>query len=119
MAYVYLRKNGRVEIREAHSTRKGPRSRTLASFQGALTEEHLGRAESAATRRFDRAAIRARARKLGVPILAPSAARSQDRVSVPITIDDVVAVKYIGAPTRRSARGSSPRRALHTTPFST
>ena len=52
MAYLYVRKSGRVEIREAHSTRKGPRSRTLASFQGALGEEHLspGRATLLGTR---------------------------------------------------------------------
>jgi hypothetical protein len=68
MAYLYVRKNGRVEIREAHSTQRGPRSRTLASFQGALTEEHLERAELASTRSFDRDAIRARASELGVPI---------------------------------------------------
>jgi len=73
MAYLYVRRSGRVEIREAHSTRKGPRSRTLASFQGPLTEDHLDRAESAATRAFDRDAIRARARQLGVAIAAPSA----------------------------------------------
>jgi hypothetical protein len=75
MAYLYVRKNGRVEIREAHSTPRGPRSRTLASFRGALTEEHLERAESASARAFDRDAVRARARELGVPI-APSSADS-------------------------------------------
>jgi hypothetical protein len=73
MAYLYVRKSGRVEIREAHSTRKGPRSRTLASFQAPLTEARLDRAESAATRPFDRAAIRARARELGIPIEASGA----------------------------------------------
>jgi hypothetical protein len=81
MSYLYVRKSGRVEIREAHSTRRGPRSRTLASFQGALTEEHLDRAESAAARAFDRAAIRARARQLGVPI-ARSSADSEARALV-------------------------------------
>ena len=73
MAYLYVRKNGRAEIREAYNTPKGPRSRTLASFQGALTEEHLDRAGSAAVGAFDRDAIRARARKLGVPIARASA----------------------------------------------
>jgi hypothetical protein len=73
MAYLYVRKSGRIEIREAHSTPRGPRSRTLASFRGALTEEHLDRAESASTGAFDRAAVRARAMELGVPI-APSSA---------------------------------------------
>jgi hypothetical protein len=68
MAYLYVRKSGRVEIREAHSTPRGPRSRTLASFKGALTEEQLDRAESASTRPFDREAIRIRANELGVPM---------------------------------------------------
>ena len=68
MAYLYVRKSGRAEIREAHTTPKGPRSRTLASFQGALTEEHLERAAAASTRHFDRDAIRARARELGIPV---------------------------------------------------
>lgn len=73
MAYVYLRKNGRVEIREAHSTPRGPRSRTLASFTGALTEDHLDRAEAASSRAFDRDALRERVRELGIPIAGSSA----------------------------------------------
>ena len=73
MAYLYARKSGRVEIREAHSTPRGPRSRTLASFRGALTEDHLDRAESASTRPFDREAIRLRATELGVPVARSSA----------------------------------------------
>ncbi len=73
MAYLYMRKSGRVEIREARSTPKGPRSRTLASFTGALTELHLDRAEAAATRAFDRQALRARAAKLGIPVARSSA----------------------------------------------
>ncbi len=68
MAYLYVRKNGRVEIREARATARGPRSRTLASFKGALCEAHLDRAESAAAGRFDRDALCARARALGVPV---------------------------------------------------
>lgn len=73
MAYLYVRRNGRVEIREAHSTPRGPRSRTLASFKGALTEEHLDRAESASTRPFDRDAIRSRAKELGIALVRSSA----------------------------------------------
>ena len=73
MAYLYVRKSGRVEIREAHSTPSGPRSRTLASFKGTLTEEHLDRAESASARGFDRDAICRRARELGVSIARSSA----------------------------------------------
>lgn len=68
MAYLYARKNGRREIREAHTTPRGPRSRTLASFTGALLPEHLDRAEAAAKRPFDRAKLQARARVLGIPV---------------------------------------------------
>jgi len=68
MAYLYRRQGGRVEIREAHSTPRGPRSRTLVSFRGALLPEHLDRAEAAARRPFDRDALRRRARKLGVAV---------------------------------------------------
>lgn len=76
MAYVYVRKGGRVEIREARATPRGPRSRTLASFRGALSEADLDRAESAATRAVDRAAVRRRAAELGVPI-APTCADAE------------------------------------------
>lgn len=67
MAYLYRRKDGRAEIREAHSTPRGPRSRTLASFRGPLTDEHLDRAETASARGIDRDAIRERAVQLGIP----------------------------------------------------
>lgn len=73
MAYLYLRKSGRVEIREARATPRGPRSRTLASFRDALTDEELDRAEAAASRPLDREALRERAAELGVPVVAPSA----------------------------------------------
>ena len=73
MAYLYLRRGGRVEIREARSTPRGPRSRTLASFQGALTDAHLERAASAAARPVDRDALRRRAQQLGVPVVRASA----------------------------------------------
>jgi hypothetical protein len=79
MAYLYVRPNGRVEIREAHSTPRGPRSRTLVGFRGDLTEETLDRAESVAARPFDREALRARARELGIgvaPLRADAAARA-------------------------------------------
>lgn len=73
MAYLYVRRTGRVEVREAHSTPRGPRSRTLASFRGPLSDEILDRAESASTGRFDRDALRARAAELGVRV-APAVA---------------------------------------------
>lgn len=73
MAYLYARKSGRTEIREARSTGRGPRSYTLASFRGVLTAEHLDRAASAARRPFDRAAIVARAIALEIPVARASA----------------------------------------------
>jgi hypothetical protein len=68
MAYLYRRPNGRIEVREAHSTERGPRSRTLVSFQGTLEPEHLERAEARATRPLDRARLLARARELDIPV---------------------------------------------------
>src|SRR5258706_9061951 len=73
MAYLYQRRDGRIEIRESTATPHGPRSRTLASFRGALRPEHLERAETAARRRFDREAIARRARELGVAVEAETA----------------------------------------------
>ena len=73
MAYLYRRKGGRAEIREAHSTERGPRSRTLASFRGPLRHEHLDRAEAAAQRAFDRGALVRRARELGIAVEQPRA----------------------------------------------
>jgi hypothetical protein len=67
MAYLRRRRDGRIEIREAMATRAGPRARTLAVFRGALAPDVLERAAGQARRPFDRAALRARARALGVP----------------------------------------------------
>jgi hypothetical protein len=67
MAYLFRRRDGRLEIREAVATPRGPRARTLASFRGALAPEILEQAEARATRPFDRAALLARARALRVP----------------------------------------------------
>jgi len=79
MAYLYVRKGGRTEIREAHSTARGPRSRTLVSFRGALRLEHLDRAEAAARRPFDRHALLRRARELGMAVEeSPSDAAARD-----------------------------------------
>jgi len=73
MAYLYQRKGGRAEIREAHTTARGPRSRTLVSFRGPLRYEHLDRAEAAARRPFDRDALERRARELGIGVEEPRA----------------------------------------------
>jgi hypothetical protein len=68
MAYLRKRRDGRVEIRESVATRAGPRARTLAVFRGALAPDVMERAAGLARRPFDRAALRARARALGVPL---------------------------------------------------
>jgi len=56
------------EIRECVRTDRGPRQRALARFRGALTPEVLDEAQSQARRPFDRDALIARARRLGVPV---------------------------------------------------
>jgi hypothetical protein len=68
MAYLVRRPDGKLEIREAVSTRRGPRSRTLSSFRGALTPERLERAAARATRPFDRTALAERAAALALPV---------------------------------------------------
>jgi hypothetical protein len=64
MAYVIARKDGRFEIRESHTTPRGPRSRTLATF-GVLTDAVLEHAWGRARSHFDKRAIRQRAVELG------------------------------------------------------
>ena len=66
MAYLVRRAGKRFDLREAIATPDGPRSRTLTTFRAPLTPEVLERAAARATRRFDRAAILARAADLGI-----------------------------------------------------
>jgi hypothetical protein len=68
VAYLRKRRDGRVEIRESAATPAGPRARTLQVFRGALAPDVLERAAAVARRPFDRAALRERARALGVPV---------------------------------------------------
>jgi hypothetical protein len=68
MAYLVLRPNNRIEIRESRSTARGPRSRQLARFVGALTPAVLARAAGRADRPFDAAALVRRARVLGISV---------------------------------------------------
>lgn len=68
MAYFAKRSGGRLDIREAVATAQGPRSRTLATFRGALTPEILERAERRATRPFARGRLLERAVALGIPV---------------------------------------------------
>jgi hypothetical protein len=46
VAYLFRRADGRLEIREAVATPRGPRARTLAAFRGALSPEILERARA-------------------------------------------------------------------------
>jgi len=73
MAYLVVRRGGRVEVREAHNTARGPRSRVLASFKGALTGRVLDVAAAAARRPFDRERVLERASEIGIPIERRSA----------------------------------------------
>ena len=68
MAYLVRRRGERIEIRESASTARGPRSRTLARFTGALTPAVLAAAEARAVRPFDPRALVRRARALGIPV---------------------------------------------------
>lgn len=70
MAYLVIRDRDRIEIRESRSTAKGPRSRQLARFSGALTPAVLARAAARATRPFDPQALVRRARVMGIPVEA-------------------------------------------------
>ena len=72
MAYLVRRSRTRFEIRESHSTPKGPRSRVLTSFLEALTRDVLDRAAARAGRPFDAARLVRRARALGIPVLERS-----------------------------------------------
>jgi hypothetical protein len=67
MAFLY-RRGDRVEIRESRATPRGPRSRTLASFRGALSPDVLAQAAARASGRFDAEALRAQARAKGVAV---------------------------------------------------
>jgi len=66
MAYLVRRPSGTLQVRECVRTPGGPRSRTLASFSGALDDAVLAEAERKATQPIDRARLVERARALGV-----------------------------------------------------
>ena len=66
MAYLIRRPGGSVQIRECSRTECGPRSRTLASFRGALNAHVLDQAARRAERPFDREDLIAKARIMGI-----------------------------------------------------
>jgi len=70
MAFLTRRPGGRIEIRETLRTERGPRSRTLVGFRGALSPEVLAAAAARAELPFDRASLVARARELHIPVVA-------------------------------------------------
>ena len=66
MAYLVRRPGGRVQIRECVRTERGPRSRMLASFRGALNDHALDQAARNAVRPLDREDLIAKAQTKGV-----------------------------------------------------
>lgn len=67
MAFIVPVKGGRFEIRESHSTPKGPRSRTLVSFTE-LTDEIVEKAQAKTEAPLDPEKLREAARRAGAPI---------------------------------------------------
>jgi len=66
MAYLVRRGGGKVQIRECVRTERGPRSRMLASFHGALDDHALDQAARKAVRPLDREDLIAKAQTMGV-----------------------------------------------------
>ena len=75
MTFVVSRPGRPWEIRESVVTPSGPRARTLATFR-VLDGSVLDRAESAATRTFDRALVRRAAIRQGAPVEEATADRA-------------------------------------------
>lgn len=67
MAFIVPTKRGRFELRESRSTPKGPRARTLASFD-ALSDEVIEKGQAKAAKRLDPDLLRAAARRVGAPV---------------------------------------------------
>lgn len=76
MAFVVPTQKGAYEIRESHSTPKGPRSQTLASFRE-LTDEVIDKARAKAGKALTAEELRRAARKAGAPV----AGRPVDRAA--------------------------------------
>lgn len=67
MAFLVPRKNGAWEIRETHSTPKGPRSTTLATFRE-LDGEVIERARARTSQPLDPEELRQAALRAGAPV---------------------------------------------------
>ena len=70
MAFVVPTRPGRFEIRESHSTARGPRSKTLASFRE-LTDDVIETARTKATTPPSAEELRRAARRAGAPVARP------------------------------------------------
>jgi len=72
MTFIVPARAGRYEIRESHSTPKGPRSQTLASFRE-LTDEVIEKAREKAAKPPSAEELRRAARRAGAPVARPPA----------------------------------------------
>jgi hypothetical protein len=75
MAFIVPTKRGTFEIRESRSTPKGPRSRTLASFEE-LTDEVIAKARDRASTELDAEELRGAARRVGATVAPKPADRA-------------------------------------------
>lgn len=71
MAFIVQTRRGTFEIRESRSTPKGPRSRTLASFEE-LTDEVIEKAVQRASKPLTPDELRGAARRVGAPVARPA-----------------------------------------------
>ena len=67
MAFIVPTTRGRFEVRESHSTPKGPRSRTLVSFRE-LDDAVIEKAREKTAKTLDPAKLRHAARRVGAPV---------------------------------------------------
>jgi len=70
MAFVVPTRKSGYEIRESHSSPRGPRSRTLASFRE-LTDETIEKARAKAANPPSAEELRRAARRAGAPVARP------------------------------------------------
>ena len=80
MAYLVRRASGNVQIRECMRTERGPRSRMLASFRGALNDQALDEAARKAVRPLDRKDLIAKAQTMGVGWTSSTSAAARQLV---------------------------------------
>jgi hypothetical protein len=73
--YVIARRTGTWEVREAESTPRGPRSRTLATFR-TLTPEVVRHVQDRSSKRLGSDEIRRAAVRAGAPVELPPADRA-------------------------------------------